>query len=124
MQGSPSTSASVLLTCALPTPCAVNTLEATACTFAGGFAPVRVVSLAGFAAPESKDIAWVELHTAYPADGNQAQTFAWDGEQRDAAMRAQGYAPDTACTHLGVRMHGSTDGFGRVIAYRLSMQGT
>lgn len=123
-QGSPSTSAAATLTCVLSAPIAVGTLQALQCTFAGGFAPVRIVSMAGFAAPDApKDVAWVDFHEAYPADGNMAQRFAYDAAHVQMRLAAQGRA-EAACTHLGVRLEGSTDGFGRVIVYGLGIYDT
>lgn len=123
-QGSPSTSAQVTLTATLDAPCAVSSLQVVHCTFAGGFAPIRVVLLAGFAsAANPKDVAWVELETVYPADGNMAQTFPLKPEHVAQQLQVAAYAVDAACTHLALRLEGSTDGFGRLVVYRLAITG-
>lgn len=122
-KGSPSTSAYVVLTCTLGTPCAVDAWKQLWCTFAGGFAPVRIVTAAGFAdAAQPKDIAWVDVHVAYPADGNMAQTFPYAHETIAERLQAHGRAADLPCTHLALRLEGSTDGFGRIIVYNLGVE--
>ncbi|WFC96604.1 hypothetical protein MBRA1_003265 [Malassezia brasiliensis] len=121
-RGSPSTSAQVTLTATLDTPCAVSSLQAVHCTFAGGFAPIRVVILAGIASEANpKEVAWIELATVYPADGNLAQTFPLKREDVASQLQAAAYAADVACTHLVLRLEGSTDGFGRLVVYRLAI---
>ena len=102
---------------------AVRALRGLQCTFAGGFAPVRIVTIAGFAPPERpKEVAWTDIDVAYPADGNMAQTFDYQRERIDEQLRAQGHTSDAECTHLALRLEGSTDGFGRVIIYKLDIE--
>ncbi|WFD05583.1 hypothetical protein MVES1_000913 [Malassezia vespertilionis] len=122
--GSPSISAHVLVASTLSAPRRVETWQALECIFAGGFSPIRIVTLAGFAREGSKEVEWIEVQESYPRDGNMQQSFAYEPEAVAATLRARGKRSTDACTHIALRLDGSTDGFGRVIVYRLNVLAT
>ena len=92
------------------------------CTFAGGFAPIRIVTTAGFAQSDRpKEVNWLEIQTAYPADGNLQQQFLYEASYLTSQLKQHNLDHNALCTHLAFRLEGSTDGFGRIIVYKLDV---
>ncbi|WFD30489.1 hypothetical protein MSPP1_001510 [Malassezia sp. CBS 17886] len=115
---------SATLKCKLAAPLSVSSLDALHGTFAGGFVPVRVVTLVGLEDAREKDgVRWVELAASFPEDGNRRQSFkdSSRGARTEASPTfADAPAPPLASA-LALRFEGSTDQFGRIVVYHLAV---
>ncbi|KOS14646.1 hypothetical protein Malapachy_1217 [Malassezia pachydermatis] len=118
--GDPSTSSTMQLTCTLAEPRTMLEVAELRCTFAGGFAAIRVAVLFGYAT-QDKILDWARVQEVFPKDGNMMQKFGWNTEVAQQAVQAIGRDMDTPVTHIALSLEGSTDGFGRVTVYELGI---